>query len=76
MGGYSLGNVASYCVECGELVYGRRFPLDLIGAVYKSYVRPAIMFGSEAWCLTESEMVILRRTEIHVDSNVLKTDQR
>ena len=49
--------------ECGELLYGRRFPLRLIGAVYKSYVRPAIQYGSEAWCLKESEMGILRWTE-------------
>ena len=32
---------------CGELLYGR-FPLKLKGAVYKSYVRPAILYGSEA----------------------------
>ena len=48
--------------ECGELLYGR-FPLMLKGAVYKSYVRPAILYGSEAWCLKESEMGILQRTE-------------
>ena len=50
--------------EYGELLYGRRFPLRLKGAVYKSYVRPAILYGSEAWCLKESEMGILQRTEI------------
>ena len=44
--------------ECGELLYGRRFPLRLKGAVYKSYVRPVILYGCEAWCLTESEMGI------------------
>ena len=27
--------------------YGRRFPLKLKGTVYKSYVRPAILYGSE-----------------------------
>ena len=32
-------------------------------AVYKQYVRPAILYGSEAWCLKESEMGILQRTE-------------
>ena len=41
--------------ECSELLYGR-FPLKLKGAVYRSYVRPAILYGSEAWCLKESEM--------------------
>ena len=50
-------------MECGELLYGRRFPLRLKGAVYKSYVTPAILYGSEAWCMKESEMGILRRTE-------------
>ena len=49
--------------ECGKLLYGRRFPLRPKGAVYKSYVRPAILYRSEAWCLKESEMGILRRTE-------------
>ena len=34
--------------ECGELLYSRRFPLRLKGAVYKSYVRPAILYVSEA----------------------------
>ena len=26
--------------ECGELLYDRRFPLRLKGAVYKSYIWP------------------------------------
>ena len=45
--------------ECGELPNGRRFPLRLKGAVNRSYARPAILYGSEAWCLNESEMGIL-----------------
>ena len=49
--------------QCGELLYGRRFPLKLKGAVYKSYVRPAMLYGSESWCLKESHMGILRITE-------------
>ena len=50
-------------MECGDLLYGLRFPLRLKRTVYGSYVRPAILYGSEAWCLKESEMGILRRTE-------------
>ena len=50
-------------------------PLRLKGAVYKSYVRLAILYGSEAWCLMESEMGILLMTEIHGESNVLSTAQ-
>ena len=45
------------------MLYGKRFPLKLKGAVYKSYVRPAILHESEAWCLKESDMGILHRTE-------------
>ena len=48
--------------ERGELLY-RRLTLKRKGAAYKSYVRPAILYGSEAWCLKESEIGILRRTE-------------
>ena len=44
--------------ECGELLYGRRFPPQLKGAVHKRYVRPAILHGSEVWCQKESEMGI------------------
>ena len=32
-------------------------------AVYKSYLRPAILYGSESWCLNESKMGILLRPE-------------
>ena len=39
--------------ECGKLLYGRRFPPMLKGADDKSYVRPAILYGSEAWCPKE-----------------------
>ena len=45
--------------EYGELMYGRRFSLRLKGAVIKSYVRQAVLYGSVAWCLNESEMGIL-----------------
>ena len=48
--------------ECGELLYDR-FPLKLKTAVYKRLTRPAILYGSEAWCLKESEMGILRNRE-------------
>ena len=49
--------------ECSELLYGRRFHLRLKGAVYKSYIRPAILYGGDIWCLNKREMGILRWTE-------------
>ena len=45
------------------MFHGRRFLLRQKVAVYESYVRPAILYGSEAWYLKESEMGILRRIE-------------
>ena len=38
---------------CGELLNSRRFPLKLKGVFNKTYARPAILHGSEAWCLKE-----------------------
>ena len=49
--------------ECGELLYDMTFPLMLNWTVYRTYVWPAMLYGSEAWCLRESEMEILQRTE-------------
>ena len=49
--------------ECGELLRGRRLSLRMKGMVYQSCVRSAKLYGSETWCLRESEMAILRRTE-------------
>ena len=33
------------------------------GIIYRSCVRSAMLYGSETWCLRESEMAILRRSE-------------
>ena len=62
--------------ECGKLLHGKRFPLKLKGIVYRSYVRPAILYGGEEWCLKEREMGILRMTEMHHESSVFSTTQR
>ena len=46
--------------KCSELLHGMRFSIKLKLAVHKSYVRPAILHRSEAWCLKESDIEILR----------------
>ena len=46
--------------ECCELLYCGKIPLLLKGAVYKSYVRPAMLYRSESWSLKENEMGILQ----------------
>ena len=46
MDGLRLLNVVSYCMK-------KRFSLMLKDALLKSYVRSAILYGSETWCLKE-----------------------
>ena len=60
--------------ECIELLYGR-FPPKLKGGVYNSYVRPAILYGSEAWCLKESDIEVLQRTERSMCGLQLKVEK-
>ena len=55
MGGLSLGSAMSCCMA-GDFISSRK-------GLLISYVRPAILHGSKAWCLKESDMGILRRTE-------------
>ena len=65
--------------ECSEILKGRRFSLKIKGKIYKSCVRSAMLYGSEAWCLREKEMAILRRTEramIRAMSGVKLLDRR
>ena len=38
-------------MECDVLLYGRRFLLRLKGAIHKSYIRAAILYGGLGWCL-------------------------
>ena len=50
-------------IQCGVisdywLLYGRRFCLTLKGAVCNRNLWPAVLYGSEAWCLKENEMEI------------------
>ena len=44
--------------EWGEILFGKRFSLQMKGKIYKSYVRSAILNGSEMWHLRENEVAI------------------
>ena len=35
-------------MECGGLPYGKRFALELKGAVFQKHTRSVILYGSEA----------------------------
>ena len=47
--------------ECGK--FRKIFSLQMKEKVYKSYVRSAMLYGSEMWCLRENEVAILKRAE-------------
>ena len=56
MGGLGLVNVVSHCMEGDVSFKGER-------VVYKSFVKPGILYEGEAWCWKESEMGMLQMTE-------------
>ena len=58
------------------MLYDRRFPLERKGAVYKSYVRPAMLYGSETWCLKKRDGNFTKDRAIHDESNVWSAAQR
>ena len=45
--------------DCGEILFGKRFSLQMKGKVYESYVRSAMLYGSEMWCLRENEVAMV-----------------
>ena len=59
--------------ECDELLYEKMFYLRLTEDVYKSYVRPTLLYVSEAWCMKESLIGILGRTERSIVRAVFRT---
>ena len=64
--------------ECCEILKGRRFSFKMKGKVYKSCVRSAMLYGSEAWCLSMEDMAILRtqRAMIRAMCGVKLLDRR
>ena len=45
--------------ECRELLNSKRFSLKMKGMVYRSCVRSAMLYGSDAWYLRENKIAIL-----------------
>ena len=46
-------------MECDELLYGKMCALKQKAAVYKNYVKPAIFYGNETWCVREGKIRIM-----------------
>ena len=50
--------------ECGEILFGKILFVDeRKDILYMSYVRLAMLYGTETWCLRENKVAILRRVE-------------
>ena len=49
--------------ECGQILFQKRFSLQMKGKIYKIYVRFAMLYRSETWCLQKNEVAILRKDE-------------
>ena len=50
-------------IERWELLYGKRFPLQLKWTLYNNYVRPATMHRGEAWRLKKNKKEIIQMAE-------------
>ena len=53
-----------------ELLHEKILPIMLKTAVYRNYVKRSILYGSEEWCLKESDEYLAKDKEIHGESNV------
>ena len=65
--------------ECGKILFRKIFSLHTKGKIYKSYVRSAILYGSETWYSRENELTIMRRAErsmVRVMCSVKLVDKR
>ena len=49
--------------KCSEMLKGKKFSLKMKGKVSQKLCKITMLYGSEAWCLREQGMAILRRTE-------------
>ncbi len=49
------------CVLCDN-----KMPIQIKGKVYKSMIRPVMMYGAEAWTLTRKEEELLERAEMRM----------
>ena len=43
-------------IECGELLYERKFLEQMKARIYQSCVSSAMLYGSETWYLRENEI--------------------
>ena len=47
-----------------EIIYDKKVPLKLKSKLYKTVVRPAMVYGSECWALRKQEVQLLHTTKM------------
>ena len=52
--------------ECSGLLCDKKMPLRLKGKIYRTVVRPALMYGSECWAPTRKHEQMIHTTEIRM----------
>ena len=59
---------ATWCKwkELSGVVCDKRMPIRLKGKVYKTMIRPVLMYGSETWALRRKEEQLIQRTEMRM----------
>ena len=53
-------------LEMSGIVCDKRMPIMLKAAVYKTVVRPVLMYGSETWARRKADQNLLERTEMRM----------
>ena len=56
--------------ECGEILFKKRFSLQMKEKIYKSYVRSAMLYGSKTWCLRKISSYLEKSRKIYGEGNV------
>jgi exonuclease III len=52
--------------EMSGIMCDKRMPIQLKAKVYKTVVRPVLMYGSELWALRKAEQQLIERTEMRM----------
>jgi hypothetical protein len=52
--------------EMSGIMCDKRMPIELKAKVYKTVVRPVLMYGSELWALRKAEQQLIERTEMRM----------
>ena len=59
-------------------MYGKKMPLKLKGKVYRTVIRPVIMYGSETWAMRKEDEKMMETAEMKMlrwNTGITKLDK-